>query len=760
VSTAGDTEGLHGLVRAIDARTWRHVYSVGEPAAEGLRETSELGALVAREGPGLVALHLETDGRLVTETYDATARRPRPLRSVRWMLAPLAWPDVGGLSNRVRRVLARVRRFLRRPWAPRRQAPARGGPPAGYLYAADGPARLPLFSAIHPITGDQLLSTRNREAAVLGYSDAARLGYLVAAAPLTGVLGWRRALVPWADRPGVGRRSGPAGARGALSQPADFLIPRDALRISGWAVLAGESVSRVDVIVDGAFVGRARIGIQRPMVEADGNPEAAIAGFDLRISPSRLPPEGSLVMVEAIAVGERGSRLTLAPEMPIELAAPMTMHREDSEAAAKPGPRSAPTRIVGADAGTADAGPGSSPTAAGRRIRVGAFAHSLDIGGAQRTLFEQLHRLTQSGDFEAQVVAPRAGPLEEQLGEIGVPVRIAGEFAIEGRDEYERRVADVAAWIGAGRVDAVLANTIGAFIGVDAATRLGLPSVWIIHESYELPIWWQIVAGARTPDLYVRGRCTRALGHTDAAIFPADATRALYAPYVDSSRMFTAPCGVEFAAIDAFRRHEDRREVRESLSIDPGSRLILSLGMIEARKGQSVLARAWTRVHRDHPGAELALVGAADTPYCNGLRRYIEEAGIAQRCRLVEATMDTLAWHLAADLFVLPSDVESAPVVLAEAMGFETPVVATDVFGIPELITDGRDGFLCEPNDVDDLARVLDRILRLDRDRLAAVGARGSRRAREHHDPDRFAERLAGLLTGLVRDRERAPAWG
>jgi len=742
VSTAGETAGLRGLVRAIDTRGWRHVYAVGEPAAEGLRETSEIGALVARHGPGLIALHLEPDGRLVTEAYDATARRPRLVGSVRWMLAPLTWSDVGGPANRARRVLARLRRFVRRPWAPRMRPPARRGSPAGYLYAADGPARLPLFSAIHPITGDQLLSTRAREARVLGYSDASCLGYLAASAPLTGVLGWRRALVPWADRPGVGRRTGPAGARGALSQPADFLIPRDALRISGWAVLAGESVSRVDVTVDGAFVGRARIGIQRPRVESNGNPEAGIAGFDLRISPSRLPPEGSLVTVEAIAVGERGSRLTLAPEIPIELAAPMTMDRDEAEAAAEPGPRPA------------------SPASAGRRIKVAAFAHSLDLGGAQRTLFEQLNRLTSTGDFEAEVIAQRAGPLEEKFEEIGVPVRIAGEFAIEGRNEYERRVAEIAARIGAGRVDAVLANTIGAFIGVDAANRLGLPSAWIIHESYELPIWWQIVAGARTPDLHVRGRCTRALGHTDAAIFPADATRALYAPYIDGSRMFTAPCGVEFAAIDAFRRREDRGEVRESLSIDPDSRLILSLGMIEARKGQSVLARAWARLERDHPEAELALVGAADTPYCNGLRRYIEEAGIADRCRLVDATMNTLAWHLAADLFVLPSDVESAPVVLAEAMGFETPVLATDVFGIPELIADGRDGFLCEPNDVDDLARVLDRILRLDRDRLAAVGARGSRRAREHHDPDRFAERLAGLLTGLALDRERAPVWG
>ena len=40
-----------------------------------------------------------------------------------------------------------------------------------------------------------------------------------------------------------------------------------------------------------------------------------------------------------------------------------------------------------------------------------------------------------------------------------------------------------------------MANTLGAFIGVDVATRLDLPSAWIIHESYELPVWWQMMAG-------------------------------------------------------------------------------------------------------------------------------------------------------------------------------------------------------------------------------------------------------------------------
>jgi glycosyltransferase involved in cell wall biosynthesis len=234
----------------------------------------------------------------------------------------------------------------------------------------------------------------------------------------------------------------------------------------------------------------------------------------------------------------------------------------------------------------------------------------------------------------------------------------------------------------------------------------------------------------------------------------------MFVPYIDQARMFTAPCGVEFADIDAYQRQIDIGDARRQLGIDRDSILVLSLGIMEARKGQSVLARAWARINRRHPNAELALVGATDSPYCRGVRRYVEAAGIADSCRLLPPTSVPWAWHTAADFFVLSSDIESAPVVLAEAMAFETPSVATAVFGVPELIRDQRDGFLCEANDVDDLAHTLDRVLELDREQLGEIAVSASRRAREHHDPDRFATRLARLLAGLARDRERMPTWG
>jgi hypothetical protein len=82
---------------------------------------------------------------------------------------------------------------------------AAAGRPAGRLYADPGEGRLPLFSAHHPFTGDQLLTTLRHEAGDLGYAGITLLGHLDAAAPVTGRLGIVPGPpLPWASR--LGRR--------------------------------------------------------------------------------------------------------------------------------------------------------------------------------------------------------------------------------------------------------------------------------------------------------------------------------------------------------------------------------------------------------------------------------------------------------------------------------------------------------------------------------------------------------------------------
>jgi len=72
----------------------------------------------------------------------------------------------------------------------------------------------------------------------------------------------------------------------------------------------------------------------------------------------------------------------------------------------------------------------------------------------------------------------------------------------------------------------------------------------------------------------------------------------------------------------------------------------------------------------------------------------------------------------AADLFLLPSQLESFGLAALEAMACEVPVIATNVGGVPEVVEHGVDGFLVEPGDVKEAARFATEILsRADRGR-------------------------------------------
>jgi hypothetical protein len=74
----------------------------------------------------------------------------------------------------------------------------------GYVYDRHRPGRLELHSAVHPVTGDQLLTTNPWEANDLGYGPPELLGHIDAAAPVTGRLGTKRLHLPWASH--FGRR--------------------------------------------------------------------------------------------------------------------------------------------------------------------------------------------------------------------------------------------------------------------------------------------------------------------------------------------------------------------------------------------------------------------------------------------------------------------------------------------------------------------------------------------------------------------------
>jgi D-inositol-3-phosphate glycosyltransferase len=509
-------------------------------------------------------------------------------------------------------------------------------------------------------------------------------------------------------------------------------LPRGPVHILGWCLFPGATVARVEISVNGAPEERARLGMERGDIPArTSHPAAPISGFEHKCDLTALPAAVTSVRIEAIAHATDGRTLRMDP---VELrVAPLrpVIRDEDARAAAEQRARS--RRALRPRPAARPDGP--------QRLLV--FTHVLTHGGASLYLLELLKRLTRDHGFECEVVSMADGPLREPLEQAGIAVHLTDGFPVRTALRYEGHVAELVAWASAGGFDAVLVNTLGAFAGGDAADRLGVPAVWAVHESFPLPMFWHSAYAPGALHPHARVRAEQAFARAAAVVFPAEATRRLFLDDADPDRLLTIPYGIELDAIDAAARREPTDSERDAQTI-------LCLGSIEARKSQTMLAEAFAQIAGRHPRAQLVLVGATDDAYCAdyraALKQYVKRAKLERRIRIVPTTPDPYAWHMQADVVVCASDVESLPRSVVEAMVFGRPVLSTKVFGVPELIEDGRTGYLCETRDVADLAAGLDRVLSAPAQEIDGITQAAARHARARHDPRRYAATMATLL--------------
>lgn len=167
---------------------------------------------------------------------------------------------------------------------------------------------------------------------------------------------------------------------------------------------------------------------------------------------------------------------------------------------------------------------------------------------------------------------------------------------------------------------------------------------------------------------------------------------------------------------------------------------VLFIGNDFERKGGYVLLRAFARVRQSVPDARLRIVGTshhiAPQPGVEVLGRIVDRSTIAQL--YAEATV-----------FALPSLFDPFPLVLLEAMAYALPCVSTRTCGVPEIVVDGETGLLTAIGSEDELVDSLLALL-LDRERAAALGARGRLRAEERFLWSHVVERMVPALAALT----------
>lgn len=168
--------------------------------------------------------------------------------------------------------------------------------------------------------------------------------------------------------------------------------------------------------------------------------------------------------------------------------------------------------------------------------------------------------------------------------------------------------------------------------------------------------------------------------------------------------------------------------------------LIVAVSRHDPRKGVDVLLRALARLRGQGVRFRACLVGGG--ALLTAHRRLAERLGLGDVAAVVGPVQDPYLYLAHADVFVLPSLEEgSGSLSLLEALQAGVPVVASNVDGIPEDVTDGETALLVPPGDAAQLARAIERLIgdaRLRRE----IAQRGRRTFENRFSPEVFSAAL------------------
>jgi O-antigen biosynthesis protein len=345
--------------------------------------------------------------------------------------------------------------------------------------------------------------------------------------------------------------------------------------------------------------------------------------------------------------------------------------------------------------------------ARGGHLRVLLLTHNLNLEGAPLFLIEYATYLVREAGFGLEVVTTQDGPLRARYEELGARITVVDRhpiYAAATPAEFAARVGEVRARIDFSRIDLVVCNTLVCYWGVHLAHQAGKPSLYYIHESSSIFRFFE-----KMLPLPMHALVDDSFKLATRALFLCRATEAYYKDLDVHGNFRRVPSWIQVEAIEEFKRTHSRAELRRRYGYRDDETIIANIGTVCERKGQHTFIRAVEHFNRQHEGGvnhRFLLVGGRAGIYLDLVRDEIKRMGIPN-LEIIMETRDAYHFFQLADLFVCSSFEESFPRVLLEAMAFRTPIVSTDVHGIPEMVRQRAEAYLVPPGDDLALSRMM-----------------------------------------------------
>jgi glycosyltransferase involved in cell wall biosynthesis len=211
-------------------------------------------------------------------------------------------------------------------------------------------------------------------------------------------------------------------------------------------------------------------------------------------------------------------------------------------------------------------------------------------------------------------------------------------------------------------------------------------------------------------------------------------------------RVAAFPIGID---VEQFTPGRPDRDLRRELNLPPEHRLVGLISYLRSYKGHEYFIEAAARVLPRAKDATFLIVG--EGPEEARLRERIASSGLSSNVRMLGFRNDLLNVFRSLDLFVIPSiEGDTIPQVLMQALAMGLPVVSTTVGSIPDVVQDGRTGFVVPPRDAGALA---ERILALLNDAAlrADMGRRGRALVEREYSLSRMLDRLEEVYAKVAR---------
>lgn len=372
------------------------------------------------------------------------------------------------------------------------------------------------------------------------------------------------------------------------------------------------------------------------------------------------------------------------------------------------------------------------------RRRVLFVSHWSSCHGGSSIVFLQLISGLNRERFEPIALCPEDGELPRRLAELDVPVVIQrnSAFTKSTAAPFLKDVLWYSRWLKHEGIHLVHCHSGGWRRSVLLAARIrGVPFVKHLQNYLKND---ELVSGVRGDFGYRWANriiaCSDAIGDT---VRQQPTLR---------ERTVTIHNAVDISAFEGLcAESEAERQCQPVIGF---------AGQIIPRKGLDVLIHSLPLVLQRVPGALLKVVGCAppgEEEYEQECRALVQSLNLESHVEFIGYSRHIAQWMKRFDVFVLPTRAEAFGIVNIEAMAAGCPVVATDVGGIPEIITGPDVGTIVPVDEVGAVAAGIVRYL-TDRDLANRVGANARARVKAHFGVETMLQRIESVYESVLAE--------